>query len=125
MVRISPSIVPGVVDETLADITDVLFASVESDMDAARATFRTVPGDENIAGIAEAQRTGVVRPGLNRLVEAHHRSCELTSIGWVQRTVNVLQDDSSLVITALVNIRDVVVFAVVEATDLRLLQDDQ
>src|ERR1700722_10525714 len=47
MVRVRPGIVPGVVDETLPDIADVLFASVESEMDAARATFRTVPGDEN------------------------------------------------------------------------------
>jgi hypothetical protein len=42
MVRISPRIVPGVVDETLADIVDVLFASVESDMDAARATVQSL-----------------------------------------------------------------------------------
>jgi hypothetical protein len=49
----------------------------------------------------------------------------LTTIGRIQATINVLQDDSGLIVAALVDIRGFVVFAVVESAGAGLLRHDE
>src|SRR5437868_8170667 len=114
MVGIGPGVVSGVIDKMPVYVAGVLFASVQRDMDAARGALCAVLGDEDIAAIGEAERAGIVGLGVQRLVEARRRSAQLSAVGRVQRAVNVLQQDSGLIVTALVDERNLVVVAGVE-----------
>ncbi len=59
------------------------------------------------------------------MVEALRRSGQLSPVGGVQRAVNVLEDDSGLVIATRVDKRDSIVFAIVDAVSVRILRNDQ
>jgi hypothetical protein len=53
-VSIGPGVVSSVFYKSLTDIANVLFASVERDMNVTRVAALALFGDKNISGIAEA-----------------------------------------------------------------------
>src|SRR5258705_2521323 len=98
VVRIRPGIVAGVVHEPPADVADVLLASMEYDMNAASTALLAILRHEHVAGVAQAQRIRLVRLRIECLIKALHRACNLTTIGRLQTTINMLQYDSGLIV---------------------------
>src|SRR5262249_55048009 len=125
MVGICPGIVSGVIDKPPADLAGVLRASMKHDMDATLSTVVTVLRDENVADIAQTQRVGIVGLAVNRLVEALYRHGPFASVGRVQSAINMLQNDSGLIISAPINVRARIFGAAIETMDPRLRQYDQ
>src|SRR5258705_11219301 len=80
VVRIGPGIVAGVVHEPAADVADVLPASMECDVNAAWTALLAILRHERVAGPGQAQRTRLVRLGIEALIKALHRTCNLTPI---------------------------------------------
>src|SRR5438552_17880957 len=107
--------VGGIVNGTPIDIATVLLAAMQRDMDAARRTVLALPGNEHVAGVAQAERSGIMGLGVSRLVETPECPGQRPPIGSIQRPVNVLENNSGLVVAALVDIGDRVVRAVVQA----------
>src|SRR5258705_7953606 len=97
VVRIRPGIVAGVRHEPPADVADILLASMECDVNAASTALLAILRHERVAGLGQAQRTRLVRLGIECLIKALHRACNLTTIGRVQTTINMLQYDSGLI----------------------------
>ena len=82
---------------------------MQRDMDPARRTLLARLGNEHVTGVAQAQRTGVIGPGVSRLIETLDHSGQCPPVGSIQRAIDMLENDSSLIITALVDIRDGVI----------------
>src|SRR5437667_3235151 len=123
MVRIRPGIVAGVIHEPSVDVTDVLFASVECDVNAASTTLLAILRHEHVASVAQTQRIRLVRLGIECLIKALHRACNLTTIWRIQTTINMLQYDSGLIVPALIDIR--IFVAVVESACDQLHRHDE
>src|SRR5438552_13290563 len=106
--------VGGIVNGTPIDIATVLLAAMQRDMDAARRTVLAFPGNEHVAGVAQTQRTGIMGLGVSRLVETPERPGQRPPVWGIQRPVNMLENDSGLVVAALVDVGDGVGRAVVQ-----------
>src|SRR5260370_28288853 len=120
-----PASVAGLVDVPPIDIATVLLAAMQRDMDPASRTLLARLGNEHVTGVAQTERTGVIGPGVSRLVETLHRPTQCPPVGGIQRAIDILENASSLIITALLNIRDGVIAARVEAVLVGILRDDQ
>jgi hypothetical protein len=58
MVSVRPGVIPGVFDKPLADVVNILLASMERDMNAAPILARAIVADIDITRIGKAQRVG-------------------------------------------------------------------
>ena len=54
MIGVCPGIVSGIIDETPTDIANILLASMQNDMNAARRAVFACFGNEHVAGVAQA-----------------------------------------------------------------------